>query len=221
MARVDKGKSVATAEVSATRALYDEWSATYDAVVNPTRDLEKRACESVLGAVEFGRVLELGGGTGKNTAWLAERSRELVSVDLSPEMQAVARDKVKAANVEFRIGDVREEWNFGKRFDLITCSLILEHVEDLGHVFREASRVLIDGGRYYVCELHPFKQYAGSKARFESVDGLKVVECFTHHMSDYTRAATAAGFSIERMDEWFDGDDRSRMPRLVSFVFTK
>lgn len=202
-----------------TRQLYDEWSATYDAVVNPTRDLEKRACEEVLGALEFGRVLELGGGTGKNTAWLAERSRAVVSVDLSPEMQAVARAKVNAANVEFRIGDVTVAWDFGDGFDLITCSLVLEHVEDLGHISREAARVLIPRGRLYVCELHPLKQYAGSKARFETAYGLKIVECFTHHLSDYTNAALYAGLSIERVDEWFDGDDRSSMPRLVSFVF--
>lgn len=202
-----------------TQKLYDEWSATYDTVANPTRDLEKRACESLLGQHSFERVLELGGGTGKNTAWLAERSREVVSVDLSSEMQAVARKKVTAANVEFRIGDVTVAWNFGNVFDLITCSLILEHVEDLRHIFSEAARVLIPGGRFYVCELHPFKQYKGSKARFESKEGLKVVECFTHHISDYTNAALISGFSIERIDEWFDGYDRSTVPRLLSLLF--
>ena len=57
-----------------TQKLYDQWSATYDAVENPTRDLEKSACETVLSDLAFSRVLELGGGTGKNTAWLAELS---------------------------------------------------------------------------------------------------------------------------------------------------
>jgi len=205
--------------MTSTQKLYDEWSATYDAVVNPTRDLEKRACESLLGQHSFERVLELGGGTGKNTAWLAERTRELVSVDLSPEMQAVARAKVTAANVEFRVGDVTRAWDFGDVFDLITCSLILEHVEDLGHIFQQAARVLIPGGRFYICELHPVKQYAGSKARFEVEGGEKILECFTHHVSDFTNAALISGFAIERIDEWFDGYDRSAMPRLVSFVF--
>ena len=205
--------------MTSTQKLYDEWSATYDAVVNPTRDLEKRACESLLGQHSFERALELGGGTGKNTAWLAERSRELVSVDLSPEMQAVARAKVTAANVEFRVGDVTRAWDFGDVFDLITCSLIREHVEDLGHIFQQAARVLIPGGRFYICELHPVKQYAGSKARFKVEGEEKILECFTHHVSDFTNAALISGFAIERIDEWFDGYDRSAMPRLVSFVF--
>lgn len=202
-----------------TQALYDQWSATYDDVVNPTRDLEKRACELMLAGTMFRTVIELGSGTGKNTQWLAERADRVVSVDLSEEMQAVAKSKVKTGNVEFRQRDVRQPWRFSSPVDLITSSLILEHVEDLDHVFREASKILNAGGHFYVCELHPFKQYTGSKARFETDDGLKVLECFQHHVTDYTDAALANGFNIAKMVEWFDKDDRSGMPRLLSFVF--
>jgi ubiquinone/menaquinone biosynthesis C-methylase UbiE len=203
-----------------TQHLYNQWSATYDAVENKTRDLEKLACEAVLDDVPFTRVLELGGGTGKNTSWLAERAEQVLSVDFSDEMQAVARSKVKNSNVEFRIGDVRSDWSFvDSNVDLITCSLILEHVEDLDFIFQQAANVLIPGGHFYICELHPFKQYEGSKARFETDEGVQVTECFLHHMTDYTNAAFANGFWIERMDEWFDGDDRTMTPRLISFLF--
>lgn len=222
MARMDKGEPLESAEVTGTRELYDEWAATYDEVVNPTRDLEKKACEAVLGELFFEAVIELGGGTGKNTAWLAQRAGRLISVDFSPEMQAAARRKVINPNVEFRIGDVRGEWEFAEPADLITCSLILEHVEDLEHVFEQAAKTLNSNGRFYICELHPFKQYTGSKARYETANGLKVLECFRHHVTDYTNAATSNGLAIERMDEWFDSDEReAEMPRLISFLFTK
>jgi ubiquinone/menaquinone biosynthesis C-methylase UbiE len=205
-----------------TQHLYNQWSATYDAVENKTRDLEKLACESVLGNVPFTRVLELGGGTGKNTIWLAERSEQVLSVDFSDEMQAVARSKVKNPNVEFRIGDVRSEWSFvDSNVDLITCSLILEHVEKLDFIFQQAANVLLPGGHFYICELHPFKQYEGSKARFETDGGVQVTECFQHHVTDYTNAALENGFEIDRMDEWFDNNDRRTTPRLISFVFSK
>jgi ubiquinone/menaquinone biosynthesis C-methylase UbiE len=205
-----------------TQHLYNQWSATYDAVENKTRDLEKLACESVLGDVPFTRVLELGGGTGKNTIWLAERAEQVLSVDFSDEMQAVARSKVKNPNVEFRIGDVRSEWSFvDSNVDLITCSLILEHVEKLDFIFQQAANVLLPGGHFYICELHPFKQYEGSKARFETDGGVQVTECFQHHVTDYTNAALENGFEIDRMDEWFDNNDRRTTPRLISFVFSK
>ena len=205
-----------------TQQLYNQWSETYDTVENKTRDLEKIACETVLGGISFTRVIELGGGTGKNTSWLAERAERVISVDFSEAMQAVARSKVTSPNVEFQLADVRQSWKFHAFSpDLITCSLILEHVEDLNFVFEQANDVLSDGGRFYVCELHPFKQYEGSKARFETEDGLQVTECFQHHVTDYTKAAEANGFSLERMDEWFDENDRATTPRLISFVFSK
>lgn len=206
--------------MTSTQKLYDQWSRTYDSVENKTRDLEKLACEAVLGGLGFERVLELGGGTGKNTQWLAERAQGVLSVDFSGEMQSVARSKVTANNVEFRLADIREPWPFGDfRPDLITCSLILEHVEELNFVFEQAAKTLLPGGRIYICELHPFKQYEGSKARFESESGTQVTECFEHHVTDYTSAALVNDFSIERMDEWFDGGDRSKTPRLISFLF--
>ena len=202
--------------------LYDQWSATYDKVENKTRDLEKIACERVLSDVPFENAIELGSGTGKNTAWLALNATSVTSVDLSEDMQAVARQKVQNTNVEFRLGDVRHDWDFvDSLVDLITCSLILEHVEDLDPLFRRAGRALNAGGHFYVCELHPFKQYAGSKARFETDDGVHVLECFQHHMTDYTSAAAHGGFVIAKIDEWFDNDDRREIPRLISFLFRK
>ena len=205
-----------------TQRLYDQWSGSYDEVENKTRDLEKIACESILSGLSFMSALELGSGTGKNTLWLAEHAASVVSVDLSAEMQAVARAKVVNTNVEFRLGDVRAEWDFASDgVDLITCSLILEHIEDLAIVFQHAGKALNGGGYFYVCELHPFKQYAGSKARFEQDGEIQVIECFTHHVSDYTNAAAAAGLRIASLNEWFDDDDRSGLPRLISFLFEK
>jgi ubiquinone/menaquinone biosynthesis C-methylase UbiE len=209
-------------KLMSTQKLYDQWSATYDAVDNKTRDLEKIACETTLGELTFRNVLELGGGTGKNTSWLADRAERVMSVDFSEEMQAVAREKVGNENVEFRISDIREPWSFGAfEPDLITCSLILEHVEDLTFIFEQARGTLTPGGCFYVCELHPFKQYEGSEARFETDAGVQVTECFQHHVTDYTNTALAKGFAIQKIDEWFDEDDRTTTPRLISFVFVK
>lgn len=201
---------------------YDQWSATYDEVVNKTRDLEKLACETVLSDIAFDNVIELGGGTGKNTLWLAAHAKHVLSVDLSKEMQAVARKKVKTANIDFQLADVCQKWNLTvSNADLITCSLILEHVEDLNFIFAQAKDYLRIGAHFYVCELHPFKQYSGSKARFEAEDGVRVLDCFVHNLTDYTDAAIENDFSIDQIHEWFDDNDRAQIPRLVSFLFRR
>jgi malonyl-CoA O-methyltransferase len=222
VAEMDRRERVESKSVvsMSTQALYDKWSATYDEVDNKTRDLEKSACESVLSDVEFESVIELGGGTGKNTTWLARRSVHLFSVELSPEMQTVAKSKTIETNVEFCLADIREDWNFvNHKVDLITCSLILEHIEDLTHVFQKSASTLKPKGWFYVCELHPFKQYIGSKARFDIEGETHILDCYRHHVSDYTSAAEDAGFSIAKLDEWFDDNDRKQIPRLISFLF--
>ena len=205
-----------------TRALYNKWSATYDEVENKTRDLEKLAGQKVLSALNFETVLELGCGTGKNTEWLSQKAKHHQAVDLSEEMMAKAKEKIKADHVHFHQADITKPWDFvtGKP-DLITCSLILEHIDDLYFIFQQASSVLQDNGHFYLCELHPFKQYAGSKARFESTEGLQVLECFIHHVSDYFEAAVKNNFRCMALNEWFDDNDRNNSPRLISFLFQK
>jgi ubiquinone/menaquinone biosynthesis C-methylase UbiE len=201
---------------------YDSWSATYDSVENKTRDLERLACRKILCEIPFDTVIELGCGTGKNTEWFAEKAKHVTAVDLSDEMQAVARHKIKTDNVSFELADIKQPWSFAAvKADLITCSLILEHIEDLDFVFAEASRSLKQNGHFYVCELHPFKQYGGTKARFETDNGTEVLECFTHNVSNYFNSAKENGFSLARLDEWFDDNDRSKVPRLISFLFEK
>ncbi|ELR70645.1 Methyltransferase type 11 [Fulvivirga imtechensis AK7] len=201
---------------------YNSWAATYDTVINKTRDLEARALRDVLADIPISRALELGCGTGKNTSWLAEKVASLTSVDFSEEMLNKAKEKVRAAQVNFKQADLTKPWNFVEApVDLITFSLVLEHIEDLDNIFTQASSVLKPGGALYICELHPFKQYKGSKARFETDEGTFVLDCFTHHISDYITPALKYGLSCDHLAEWFDEDDRNGIPRLVSFLFRK
>lgn len=205
-----------------TQQHYNEWSSTYDDVENKTRDLEKMVGEEMLTSLSFDSVLELGCGTGKNTAWLQEKAKRLLSVDLSEGMLQKAKEKIQSSHVQFRQADITKPWDFVQdKVDLVTCSLILEHIDDLSFIFSEAAKALHDGGYVYICELHPYKQYAGSKARFETAEGLQVLECFIHHVSDYTTAALENGFAITALQEWFDEGERSNPPRLISFLFCK
>ena len=204
------------------RQSYNLWSSQYDTNENKTRDLEARALREILSRISFTHCLELGCGTGKNTEWLHRNAYRVLAVDLSEEMIGKAKEKINSGAVEFLLADISKAWAFPiKQFDLITFSLVLEHIEDLNHIFHEASRTIKDGGHLYVGELHPFKQYAGSKARFETPEGLHVVECYTHHISDFMTAATNNGFTLERLYEYFDEDDKQGVPRLLTLLFRK
>jgi malonyl-CoA O-methyltransferase len=199
---------------------YDKWAETYDVMSNKTRDMDLIATNENLGHTKFHSILEIGCGTGKNTQWLAHRCLKLVAVDFSKEMMLIAKQKVLETHIEWLQFDVSLPWPLQRaQFDLITFNLVLEHVRDLDFVFVQAASRLAKGGMIHLSELHPFKQYLGSKARFESEQGVHEVEAFTHHISDYTTALSAAGFRLLELKEWFDRD-RNEIPRLLTMIAT-
>jgi malonyl-CoA O-methyltransferase len=202
------------------RKAYTNWSSTYDTDRNPTRDLDQTVTRDTLSGQHFGTILETGCGTGKNTAFLAQIADQVIALDFSDGMIAQARAKTEAANVRFAQADFTQTWPCADgSINLIVCNLVLEHIENLAFVFSEAYRVLADGGQYFVCELHPFKQYQGKKAIFERGEEQIAIPAFTHHVSDFFGAAQTAGFNVTSLREWGDAEDAP--PRLVSFLFDK
>ncbi len=199
---------------------YNVWAENYDTVQNKTRDLEAMALRASVLATEPLDVLEIGCGTGKNTKWLLTKAKYLVASDFSSEMLAKAKGKITTKNVEFRQFDLRGDWKFShNQFDLITCSLALEHIENIDFVFGQAHKILRTGGLFYIGELHPFKQYQGIKARFDTGDGIFELECFMHHVSEFFVAAKNNNFECVDLKEWFDDDDKTTMPRLLTMIF--
>jgi ubiquinone/menaquinone biosynthesis C-methylase UbiE len=203
-----------------TQEAYNNWSGSYDSVTNKTRDLEAEAIRSVLNNIYVPAILEIGCGTGKNTGWLAEHTDHITAVDFSRQMLEVAKEKLKARHIDFLEADITKPWGFQK-VNLITCSLVLEHIRDLAFIFGQAAAVLKPGGRFYICELHPYRQLTGSRAKFEKDGSLHELEYFVHHISEYCNEAKAAGFALDTLNEWFDNDNDNPLPRLVSFLFTK
>jgi ubiquinone/menaquinone biosynthesis C-methylase UbiE len=201
---------------------YNTWADNYDAVENKTRDLEKIAANQTLDKYSYTTVIELGCGTGKNTEWLAEKANSIIGLDFSQEMLLKAKEKIKSDKVQFQQADLTKPWDIKDNYaDLISCSLTLEHISDLNFIFSEGFKKLKPEGKFFICELHPFKQYTGSKAKFENENGIIEREVFTHHVSEYVNAAINNGLKILELKEWFDNDDKTNIPRLISFVFEK
>src|SRR4051812_41246924 len=201
---------------------YNSWAQQYDTNENKTRDLEADALRQLLSPFYFSRCLELGCGTGKNTAWLMHKCGFITAVDFSRQMLEKATQKVISDKVEFVEGDINREWSFASgEYDLVTFSLVLEHIEDLRIIFEKAAANLKEGGYVYIGELHPFKQYLGSKARFETEQGLQTVNCYTHHMSDFLIHAQRTGLTLINIMEHFDEDDKQEVPRILALLFQK
>ena len=128
---------------------YNQWAATYDSVVNKTRDLDEKATQTVLAQLPLNKVLECGCGTGKNTAWLAQKAVSLTAMDFSEAMLQKASEKLGASAITFVQADLTQRWPVEREaFDVATCNLVLEHIENLVPVFSEAARVLKKEGYF-------------------------------------------------------------------------
>lgn len=205
-----------------TKQAYNIWAAEYDTKDNKTRDIEALALKLSLASIPFNKVLEIGCGTGKNTEWLIEKAALITAVDFSEQMLARAKDKINSNRVQFKQADITSRWNFRDGlYDLVTFSLVLEHIDNLDYVFNEVSKSLNPDGYVYIGELHPFKQYSGIKARFETEEGRQVIDSFNHNVSDFIQAGKKHGLNLVYLDEYFDDNDRSQIPRILTILLKK
>jgi ubiquinone/menaquinone biosynthesis C-methylase UbiE len=204
------------------REAYNIWADQYDTNENKTRDLEAISLRTTLANIQFNNCLEIGCGTGKNTEWLITKAKHITAIDLSEKMLEKAKFRIHSENVHFIQADITHEWLFVERhFDVVTFSLVLEHIENLTEVFEKLNKVTKDTAWIYIGELHPYKQYHGTKARFETEEGLKTVTCFNHNISDFTIAAKNNGFQIIEVLEFFDNNDKGAVPRILTLLLRK
>jgi malonyl-CoA O-methyltransferase len=202
---------------------YNDWSSSYDSDANLTRDLDGSLLRKTLADLHFRSILEIGCGTGKNTTFLSAIGEDIHALDFSEGMIEKAREKVNASHVRFSVADLTQTWPCDPQaYELIVCSLVLEHIEDLSIIFSEAFRVLREGGKFVIHELHPFRQYEGKKARFQGNQGATEIPAFIHHISDFGKIASESGLRLITLDEhWHENDHPDKPPRIVSFLFEK
>jgi ubiquinone/menaquinone biosynthesis C-methylase UbiE len=201
---------------------YTRWSDTYDLDGNLTRDLDQAVTKESLAHRRFHTILEIGCGTGKNTALFAQICERVLGLDLSAGMLQQAKGKINLNHVFFSVADLTKPWPCkAESVELVVCNLVLEHIQNLVPVFAEAYRALSLGGQFFICELHPFRQYHGTQANFQKENERIEIQAFVHHLSDFTDAAAKTGLSLQSFKEWWHENDKNKPPRLVSFMFQK
>jgi malonyl-CoA O-methyltransferase len=77
------------------------------------------------------------------------------------------------------------------------------------------------GGKFLINELHPFRQYEGKKARFDKGEDVTEIPAFVHHISEFVNAASTNGLKLAKLDERWHAEDKSKPPRIISFLFER
>jgi putative AdoMet-dependent methyltransferase len=136
---------------------HDDHATDYDADVRNEKDPIRAAYHDVLAWVisearidSSSRVLELGSGTG-NLSCLLDRSGELVCVDLSERMEAIARSKSgHLVNRRFIKADILEVFDYERApFDSVISTYAIHHLtdEEKRLLFAKIFTGLVPGGR--------------------------------------------------------------------------
>lgn len=131
-------------------------------------------------------VLDLGTGTGsvaERAAPIVGPSGQVTGVDISPEMLALARDRLStsgSAHVDLREGRAEEIPAEAATFDVVLACLSMMYVIDRAAAAREIARVLRPSGRFVgavwagpeQCDIVLFQQTAGRFAGTPPVPGV-------------------------------------------------
>jgi ubiquinone/menaquinone biosynthesis C-methylase UbiE len=127
----------------------------------PDKDVEAAIVRHIAG-VPMETLLDAGTGTGRMLELLAPYVKRAVGVDVSPEMLAIARDRLARAgvhHVQVRLGDTyRLPFLNGTAlhgFDAVLFHQVLHYLDDPGAAVLEAARVMRPGGRVLIADFAP------------------------------------------------------------------
>jgi SAM-dependent methyltransferase len=184
------------------RTGYGAWAPTYEDTVQDAMDVELLDVLQELdpaGAV----VADLGCGSGRTGAWLrAHGAAAIDGVDVTPEMLDLARRREGVFRT-LTEGDVADTGLPSGAYDLVTTSLVDEHLAELRPLYAEAHRLLRDGGTYVLVGYHPhFIMASGMPTHYDDASGEPVaIVTHVHQLSDHVAAAHAAGFRLAELRE--------------------
>lgn len=199
---------------------YARWSDTYDGA-NPLIEAEEPHVHTIVDPLlgPSVRALDAACGTGRHAAHMAASGCDVVGVDQSPEMLAVARAKVPGAT--FHEGDLQALPFESDSFDVVTCALALCHLRDPLDAVVELGRVLRPGGTLVISDPHPSAAMLGGQAFFGGIvpgEPMRWVRNHSHAASTWLRAFRAAGLDVvDCLEPEFTEEQASSTP--AAFVF--
>ncbi len=141
---------------------YDRWAATYERDPNPLVTLEQPVTCALVGQVEGKRVLDLGCGTGRYCALLANLGATVIGIDPSSEMLEQAKRQITPlCHFELRHGMIDKIRFPDEHFDLVLSALTFSHLPELEPILAECARVLKRDGIMIISDIHPYWPVSG------------------------------------------------------------
>jgi ubiquinone/menaquinone biosynthesis C-methylase UbiE len=121
-------------------------------------ELNNPATFELIGDVRGRLVLDLACGEGYNTRILAKKGAKVTGVDFSEKLVELARreEAKEKLGLCYCVSDITDLKEFSSnRFDLVTCFMSLQDIENHEKAISEVARVLRNQGRFVFSIPHP------------------------------------------------------------------
>lgn len=170
---------------------------------------------------------------------LAAGAGEVVGIDLSAELIAVAKSRAPPGPISYRVDDARTLASVeDTAFDVVASQMAMMDVEDHRALFAAVRRVLVPGGAFVFTLLHPcfegrpfhvrdappylfddqglpeafvIRRYATEGHWTSGGDGVRGhMGAYHRTLSTYVNDLLAAGFLLERLEEPLAGFNAAR-----------
>lgn len=120
--------------------------------------LNNPATFKLIGDVRGGLVLDLACGEGYNTRMLARKGAKVTGIDFSEKLVELAKleEEKEKLGICYRVSDATDlKWLSSNHFDLVTCFMSLQDIENYKRAIYEVARVLRNRGRFVFSIPHP------------------------------------------------------------------
>lgn len=178
------------------KEFYDYIASEYNISCHPSsrydRYHESMKRRFILKNMHLGKNLEIGHGPGTYTSTLTQISKHLTAIDISPKMQEICKENVKASNVSFILGDfLNINKNIIGPFGTIVLMAVLPHIRDLAKAFMTLRQFLAKDGiiifdlwnsrSHCYKGLVKWRKDIASGRRSEKVEHEKAYTCFHNY----------------------------------------
>ena len=157
---------------------FDKQAKVYD---NSIYSMYPRKCYKFvideINNIKFGRLLDVGCGTGEILNRIANNKEKYFGLDLSPKMLEIAKNKNNSKNITYVVGDSEKLPFKNKYFDLITCVESFHHYPNSSNVAKEFNRVLTKGGYLIICDMYrrqPLRFFYDFLMKFVNTGDVKI-----------------------------------------------
>lgn len=193
------GDGIEIAPITTVEA-YDLWAPYYDEPGNQMIEIEEPYVREILDDLPVGVALDAACGTGRHSAYLASLGHRVIGVELSPQMLALARERVPAG--EFYEADLHDVPLDDNSVDLVVCGLAVMHVPDLARAMAELTRILRPNGHLVISDSRGLAGDRRLPVASDLPNGeLGYMPIYSHRTSDYLQAALPLGLQVRRCEE--------------------